>query len=485
MHREFLKKNWKYLLILLLIFFPIFQHLGVLAIRMWDESRLAINAYEMYQHGNFLIPMYDGSPDMWNTKPPLMIWFQVLSMKLFGVSEFSVRFPSAMAAFFTCILLLFFSVRYLKNFWLGFFCALALVTTTGFIDLHAARTGDYDVLLTLFLTFSCLAFFAFMETSKNKYLYLFFLSLTLAFLTKSSAALMILPGLFIYVIIQKKLSFLLKNKHLYIGILSFLILGGGYYFLREIYNSGYIDAAWKNDFGGRFSDTIEEHKRSFWYYIIHRFNLWLLLLPCGVFVGLKNRDKRIKNLTLFSTIVTVSFLLIISSAQTKLPWYNMPLYPFISILAAIYIYHLLSLVKGNRRNLRFLRHKLTSYAFIFLVFIVPYTLIFNKTYQPKEKWEDSYRMSYYLRDILREKREGDNFIILYDGYSAHIRFYVNLLNENGKNISFGNSNEVKSGEIILTPQDKMKKHVEEKYEYKVIEDFYNLRLYEIVQKNKI
>jgi 4-amino-4-deoxy-L-arabinose transferase-like glycosyltransferase len=152
--KEILKNGWKYLLILLLVSFPIFQHLDSLTIRIWDESRLAINAYEMYHNGNYLIPTYDGEPDMWNTKPPLMIWLQVISMKIFGISEFSVRFPSALAAFFTCLSLLIFSVRYVKNFWFGLICVMALVTTTTFIDNHASRTGDYDALLTLFLTLS-------------------------------------------------------------------------------------------------------------------------------------------------------------------------------------------------------------------------------------------------------------------------------------------------------------------------------------------
>ena len=63
MNKEFLKNNWKYLLVLLLIFVPLFQHLGSLTIRIWDESRLAINAYEMYHHGNYLIPTFNGEPD--------------------------------------------------------------------------------------------------------------------------------------------------------------------------------------------------------------------------------------------------------------------------------------------------------------------------------------------------------------------------------------------------------------------------------------
>ena len=483
-NKKILKDSWKYLLILLLICIPLFQHLSSLTIRIWDESRLAINAYEMYHNGNYLIPTYNGEFDMWNTKPPLMIWLQVLSMKLFGINEVSLRLPSAIAALFTCISLLFLSVRYVKNFWFGFICVLVLVTSIGYVDIHATRTGDYDALFVLFLTLSSLTFFAHLETSKKKYLYFFFLSLALTVLTKSVAALMILPGLFIYAVVKKKLLFLLKNKHLYIGLLLFFILGGGYYFLREIYNPGYIDAVWENDFGGRFLDTIENHKHYFWFYydnlIANGFKEWVLLIPCGIFVGLLSKDKRIKNLTLFSTIFVVTFFLVISLAQTKLRWYDVPLYPFLSLLVGVFIYFIFSFLKEERRIIHYLKYNVIPFVFVFLIFITPYRQIINKTYMQKEYLADFYRTTYYLRDILREKRQNDNFIVLYDDYSAHIKFYINLLNEKGKNISLRKSKNANSGEIVLTSQDEMKKFLEENYNCKTLENFYNLRLYEVV-----
>ena len=75
--------------------------------------------------------------------------------------------------------------------------------------------------------------------------------------------------------------------------------------------------------------------------------------------------------------------------------------------------------------------------------------IFNKTFKPKENSEDFYRTSYYLRDIIRGKIEDDNFIILREGYRADIEFYVNILTDNGKNISLKNSEDVKMEEYEI------------------------------------
>jgi 4-amino-4-deoxy-L-arabinose transferase-like glycosyltransferase len=64
--------------------FPVFMHLDTLPIRIWDEARQAVNALEMWENGNFLVTHFEGSPDMWSTKPPLLIWLQVALIGLLG-----------------------------------------------------------------------------------------------------------------------------------------------------------------------------------------------------------------------------------------------------------------------------------------------------------------------------------------------------------------------------------------------------------------
>lgn len=488
--KEILKNSWKYVLVLLLVLVPLFQYLDSQTIRLWDESRLAINAYEMYNSGNYLVPTFNGVPDMWNTKPPLMLWFQVFFMKLFGVNELAVRLPSALAALFTCIILMLVAVRYLKNFWLGFICTLVLVTSAGYTGYHAARTGDYDALLTFFSTLGCFSFFIFLETSKKKYLYLFFVSLVLAVLTKSAAILMLLPGLFIYTLIKKKLLFLLKDYHFYIGLLLFVGIAGGYYLLREMYNPGYLSAVWANELGGRFLEVTEEHVGSFWFYfqnlIDYRFEKWTFLVPCGIFAGFFIKDIKIRKLTLFSTLMAVSFFLVISSAQTKLPWYDLPMFPFLAILAGIFIYFIFSFLEKKVTSVRYRIFCIIPCIFLIIVFILPYKQIINKTYFPKGYpggWEMEYEgMSYYLRDILHGKIEKDNFTIIYDGVFTEVKFYYNLLNDQGKNITRKDWGAIKPGEIVFLSQNETIAFLEANYNFNIVDEYYNFKIYEILEK---
>ena len=75
----------KHLLLLsgfiLLIYFPVFLHLDTKPLREWDEARNAINAYEMTEHHNLLVKTYNHEPDLWETKPPLLIWLQAAGFR--------------------------------------------------------------------------------------------------------------------------------------------------------------------------------------------------------------------------------------------------------------------------------------------------------------------------------------------------------------------------------------------------------------------
>jgi 4-amino-4-deoxy-L-arabinose transferase-like glycosyltransferase len=465
----------KYLVLATIIIIPIFGHLEGLPIRIWDESRLAVNAFEMLYNGNFLVTHYDGVPDMWNTKPPLLVWFQVFFMKIFGPGELAVRLPSAIAAFLTCVALLLFSNRYIKNFWYGFIAILILVSCQGYVSIHGTRTGDYDSLLTLFTTLSGLMYFSYCETRQNKYLHLFFAFTILAILTKSIAGLMFAPALILYSLIRGNIIYTLKNKHLYIGLSYFIIIVCGFYFLREAYNPGYLDAVMKNELGGRYLSALEGHANPFSFYydnlIKHRMSNWYLLVPCGILFGLAAIDERIKRLTIFCSLNTLSLFLIISSAETKLEWYDISMYPYLAILAANFLYIMFIGIKEYSYFQKNLRINFAPFIFLFLVGLNPYAQVINSTYKPKEfSWEkDFYDIGYYLRDALNKKHDLNNQYLLYEGYCAHNLFYVKILNAQGiKTSIINNWKDLQIGDVVITCQPSMTKCIEDNYSFSLI-----------------
>lgn len=489
--QQFLSKYFKYFVLAALIYMPVFGHLDSLPIRIWDEARRSINAYEMLNNGNFLVTHFQGEPDMWGTKPPMLVWLQVFFMSIIGINELAVRMPSAMAAFLTSVVLLVFSLKYLRSFWFGFIAVVVLITSQGYINFHAARTGDYDALLALFTTLSGLLFFAFTETKKNKFLYLFFLFTAFAVLTKSVAGLFFIPAIFLYSIITKQLIPLLKSKHFYYGLASFLILVLGYYLLREVYNPGYLAAVQANELGGRYMNALETHGHGFWYYynnfVEYRITEWMWFIPCGIITGFIIKDKRVNRLTVFSVIMIFTFFLVISTAQTKLRHYDVPLFPFLAILIAVFIYYVFQWLDNVDWFKHTLAINLMPFIFLFLVGIVPYQKMIDKTYLPQEKypWEEEfYEIGYFLKSAIKGQYDLNDKYILYDGYNAHVAFYLHALNHKGVNVSFKDWQKLDTGDTVVAYQNQVKQYVEENYEFDKIYTRGNIATYVIGEKKE-
>ncbi|MBP6722342.1 MAG: glycosyltransferase family 39 protein, partial [Bacteroidia bacterium] len=69
----------------------------------WDEINFAESAREMLVTGNYFQVQINFEP-FWE-KPPLFIWMQVLSMKVFGVNAFAARFPNVVVGAITLMCL--------------------------------------------------------------------------------------------------------------------------------------------------------------------------------------------------------------------------------------------------------------------------------------------------------------------------------------------------------------------------------------------
>ena len=88
------------LLVCIALFLPF---LGTVHLFDWDEINFAECAREMLASNNYSTVTIDYLP-FWE-KPPLFIWMQVFSMKLFGITEFAGRFPNFIAAIATAYFL--------------------------------------------------------------------------------------------------------------------------------------------------------------------------------------------------------------------------------------------------------------------------------------------------------------------------------------------------------------------------------------------
>lgn len=504
-----MKKYILFGLFLLICYFPLFLHLDTLSLRLWDESRQAVNALEMALNGNFLLTYFDGHLEIWNTKPPLLIWMQVFFMKIVGYNELAVRLPSALAGLATVLLFFLYAHKVLKNKLLGYVFGLLLVTTHAYINRHGTRTGDYDAMLTLWENMYLLSFLTYTFATdlhkKTLLLWLSALGLVLAFLTKGIAGFFFLPALAIYALITGQLKDLLQSKHFYLVALTVFSIVVGYYFVKECVNPGYLTLVQKNELGGRFLDTLEGNQGGWFYYISdlyhhNRLGYWFFFLPLGLFLGcLKKGKTRLTILLILLNSLIVC--LVLSLSATKLNWYLLPLYPLFIFVAAIGV---TALIKGLRSILQAQEISkksidIATILFLFALLFSPYRAIIDRVYHPKDnQWQ--WQQTQY-RDFMKKTTQYPHYTILTADYNGHVIFYKKIYNDTkkGYNVSSlmmdnfliekengsveNNLPFVPSSKVMICEQ-RVQDTFAQHYEYKILEKWKECVLLEVQAKNK-
>ncbi len=183
-------KNYKYEFVIAILAALLFiPFLGNVHLFDWDEINFAEAAREMIITGDYFKVQIDYK-QFWE-KPPLFIWMQVLSMKIFGINEFAARFPNAIAGIVT-LLCLFRIGKRLFSVQFGLLWTIIYAGT--FLTFLYFKSGIIDPWFNLFIFLSVYYFSYLTQAGFEKRLRVTFLSglfLGLAVLTKGPAAILI------------------------------------------------------------------------------------------------------------------------------------------------------------------------------------------------------------------------------------------------------------------------------------------------------
>jgi 4-amino-4-deoxy-L-arabinose transferase-like glycosyltransferase len=117
-----------------------------------DEPRFAEASREMWQGGNFVVPIFNGSPRY--AKPPFIYWCQSFSFTILGQNAFAARLPSLIATAGTALLLVTWGMRLGRaqaGVGAGLLYAFCLQTV------QQGRVATADALLIFFMTMTAFA----------------------------------------------------------------------------------------------------------------------------------------------------------------------------------------------------------------------------------------------------------------------------------------------------------------------------------------
>lgn len=181
----------------------LFPLLGNAMLMDWDEINFAECAREMLISSDFTQPRI--AFQMFWEKPPLFIWLQALSMKIFGVNEFAARFPVALFGIFS-LLFIFKVGKKIKGNYFGWFWVLAYLGSLA--PIFYFKLGLIDPVFNFFIMASVWQMYLaensikLGESPRLNWL-LAGLLIGLAVLTKGQVALLILGLVFIVRLFQR------------------------------------------------------------------------------------------------------------------------------------------------------------------------------------------------------------------------------------------------------------------------------------------
>lgn len=419
-----LNKKDKYYLITIFVLAFIFFFFKLWGFMLFDvdEPRYAEAAREMIESNNWITPYFNYVVRF--DKPVLFYWLIAFCYKLFGVSEFAARLPSAIMATLMVLSTYFFGRKHInQNF--AFISALVLLTSLQFIGL--ARMSITDMTLSGFICFMLFSGFTAIHSAGNKRIlwwYAFYIFLALGTLSKGPVApavavIVIWP----YCLLTGRFIEVFKTCRLYTGILLFLIITAPWYILVYLENGqAYIDQFIITDNLKRFTGTVSGHKGPVYFFfivVLVGFIPWSTFLPYALIKYLKpvfdsfkkkqvplqcsiegneenkecsacifvNLFKKIinpirdtynnvpveKGLILFALIWFLSVFTFFSLSGTKLLTYILPLFPALALIMGMLWYDFIE----NKDKIKD-KYMLISSGFLVTMFlIIAYLLIFQ------------------------------------------------------------------------------------------------------------
>lgn len=393
----------------------------------WDEKYHALVAKNLISqplkptlYSNPILP-YDftnwTSNHIWLHKQPMPLWLISLSLKIFGICEFSVRIPSILLSTI-CIWLTFIIASELLNKKAAIFAAFLFSINGLIIELTGGRvaTDHIDIVFLFFIELSIVLSIFFSKNMKPLLNLLAGISIGAAILTKWLPALIVLPLWLLLVYESEKFDLKSIAKHFSILLLTiFIICVPWQVYIHMVFPK---EAFWETSFNVKhFTQVIENQSGSYFYFINKiRINYGeLIYLPLVWFlIEIFKKPIHIKRFVLLVWFLVP--LIFFSIAKTKMQAYLLFVSPAFFIITADFCQYLLNL---KNTKLKWLVNSL-----IVLILITPIRYCFERL----KPFEDQLSKNSITTAIIHLKNNNfsSNDIMLNCNYPIEVMFHTNL-----------------------------------------------------------
>ncbi len=229
-----------------------------------DEGAFTAATSEMLRRGDYVTTWLNGEPRF--DKPILIYWLQAASVALGGRDEFFFRLPSALAALGWGVALYVFARRYLSlpgaHLALLVFCSSLTIMVIG-------RAATADALLNLLIALALLDAWRFVDSGRFAPLYRAYVWIGLGLLAKGPVAAVVpFASISLYAFIRGDWPIWKAVAWRPLGWLIALAIAAPWYIAEyRAQGQDFIQGFLFEHNLGRFSDTMESHGGSAFYYI--------------------------------------------------------------------------------------------------------------------------------------------------------------------------------------------------------------------------
>ncbi len=315
---------------------------------LWDNSETAYGevAREILLTHDWVVMHLNGA--VWFVQPPLYFWLAALCAKVFGVTLFALRLPSALATIAIAAVSAY-AVTKQAGTRAGLYAGVVL--STSLMQAIVGRLAIMDALLDLAVCLSILWWFRFMQTGKDRYFLLGAAAAAFGFLAKGPVApvISLLVMLPYYAWERRERSVPVPSwRGWFFGALVFAAIVVPWFALLMHADGLHAVARLIGHYTvGRYTGTIENQGGPVWYYlpvIVLAFFPWIAFVPSAVAFGIGRLrfadgpppSGNVAQLVRLSFIWMVLPLIFFSFARTKLPNYIALEMPAFAILVALY-----------------------------------------------------------------------------------------------------------------------------------------------------
>jgi 4-amino-4-deoxy-L-arabinose transferase-like glycosyltransferase len=333
-------KTWQYnaaiTLLAALLFMPF---LGGVHLFDWDEINFAESAREMITTRDYLTVQINFVP-FWE-KPPLFIWMQVLSMKLFGINEFAARFPNAVCGIIS-LLVLFNTGRKVLDIRFGLIWVM--LYGGSMLPFLYFKSGIIDPWFNLFIFLGIYQIYLYFAGPLKATLHALGagLFIGLAILTKGPVALLVFTITVGIILLIKRFRVNIRFKDVLLFILVLSVIGG-MWFILQILKGNFNIIADFIEYQIRLFKTKDAGHGGFLFY--HFVVLLIGVFPAAVFAlpGLINLKRNDSGYNAFYSWMYILFwvvLLLFTIVRTKIVHYSSLCYFPLTFIAAWSVYHM-------------------------------------------------------------------------------------------------------------------------------------------------